>query len=45
MLRFKRPSTWIGIIVTIWGIIMTCTGLTQSYGGLVACRFLLGIFE
>ncbi|KAJ4298004.1 hypothetical protein N0V90_005903 [Kalmusia sp. IMI 367209] len=45
LLKFKRPSTWLGMIVTAWGIVMTCTGVTQSYGGLVTCRFLLGIFE
>lgn len=28
-----------------WGIVMTCTGVTQSFGGLVACRFFLGVTE
>lgn len=27
------------------GIITICQGLTASFGGLVACRFLLGVFE
>jgi hypothetical protein len=27
------------------GIITICQGLTQSFRGLVACRFLLGVFE
>lgn len=28
-----------------WGVITIGMGLTQSFGGLVACRFLLGVFE
>lgn len=27
------------------GIITICQGVTKSFGGLVACRFLLGVFE
>ncbi|KAL2834742.1 major facilitator superfamily domain-containing protein [Aspergillus pseudoustus] len=43
--KFKRPSTYLGILVVSWGIIMTCTGLVHSYGSLMAVRVLLGIFE
>ena len=43
--KFKRPSAYLGILVTCWGIIMTCTGLVQNFGGLMATRLLLGIFE
>lgn len=32
-------------MTTAWGIVMTCTGVTQSFGGLVACRFFLGVTE
>lgn len=28
-----------------WGIIATLTGITQSYGGLIVCRLLLGVVE
>lgn len=28
-----------------WGIVATLTGLTQNYGGLIACRLLLGLAE
>jgi hypothetical protein len=28
-----------------WSIITTLTGLIQNFGGLVAVRFMLGIFE
>lgn len=42
---FKKPSLYIGAIVTAWGIIMTLTGVVQNFGGLIAVRFLLGLFE
>jgi MFS family permease len=40
-----RPSRWIAFITTSWGIIATCTGAVQSYGGLIVCRLLLGAVE
>lgn len=43
--RFKRPSNYLGALVTIWGIIMTLHGVVQNFGGLTAVRFLLGVFE
>lgn len=45
LIRFKRPSLYIGILVFCWGTIMTCSGVIESFGGLVATRFLLGVFE
>jgi hypothetical protein len=45
LLKFKRPSHYMGILVTTWGAVMTLTGIVQNFGGLVACRFLLGVFE
>ncbi|KAI6784136.1 MFS transporter [Emericellopsis cladophorae] len=43
--RFKRPSVYLGILVTMWGIIMTLHGVVQNFGGLLAVRMLLGVFE
>ncbi|KAG9769112.1 putative transporter [Exophiala dermatitidis] len=43
--KFKRPSTYLGILLLAWGIVMTCTGLVQNFGGLMTTRVLLGIFE
>ncbi|KAL3472834.1 major facilitator superfamily domain-containing protein [Aspergillus californicus] len=43
--RFARPSVYLGILIVSWGIIMTLTGVVQSFGGLIAVRLLLGIFE
>jgi MFS family permease len=45
VLKKFRPSRYIGAIATIWGIIASLTGITQSYGGLIACRLLLGVAE
>ncbi|QPC70605.1 hypothetical protein HYE68_001357 [Fusarium pseudograminearum] len=43
--KFRRPSIYMGGIVFCWGVIMTLTALVQNYAGLLAIRFLLGIFE
>ncbi|KAH7311327.1 major facilitator superfamily domain-containing protein [Stachybotrys elegans] len=39
------PSRWIAFITTSWGIVATLTGIVQSYGGLLACRLILGALE
>lgn len=39
------PSRWLSFITTAWGIVATLTGVTQSFGGLVACRIILGALE
>lgn len=41
MYREKRTA----LISDISGIVTICQGVTASFGGLVACRFLLGVFE
>lgn len=43
--KFKRPSYYIGILVVSWGTIVTMAGVVQSFGGLCATRFLVGMFE
>lgn len=45
LLKKFTPSRYIAFIAIIWGVIATLTGIVQSYGGLIACRLLLGIFE
>jgi MFS family permease len=45
MKKFKRPSWWIAILATAWGLVMTLTGIVKSYEGLVAARFFLGLAE
>ncbi|UKZ96441.1 uncharacterized protein TrAFT101_011232 [Trichoderma asperellum] len=43
--KFKRPSVYLGSLVTIWGIVMTMHGVVSNFGGLLAVRLLLGVFE
>jgi hypothetical protein len=40
-----RPNLFLGCNMLILGVVATCQGLTHSYGGLLALRFLMGIFE
>lgn len=39
------PSRWLSFLTTAWGITATLTGIAQSYGGLIACRLVLGALE
>lgn len=39
------PSRWLAFLTTGWGIVATLTGIVQSYGGLIACRLILGALE
>src|SRR4051794_9806651 len=43
--KFKRPSYYLGMLVFLWGLVMTCTGFIHNFGALCAIRFLLGLFE
>ena len=45
VLKLIRPSIWLSILVFSWGLVMTLMGLTNSYEGLVAARFFLGVTE
>jgi fucose permease len=37
-----RPSLYLGFFVTAWGLVSTLTSQVKGYGGIVACRFILG---
>ncbi|PYH91930.1 phosphoglycerate mutase-like protein [Aspergillus ellipticus CBS 707.79] len=45
VIKKLKPSRYIASISVVWGIIATLTGITQNYGGLIACRILLGVVE
>jgi 4-hydroxybenzoate polyprenyltransferase len=45
VLKLMRPSRWIAILMFAWGMVMTLMGLINSYGGLLAGRFFLGVAE
>ncbi|KAJ5623155.1 hypothetical protein N7490_011760 [Penicillium lividum] len=40
-----RPSIYLGFFVTAWGLVSACTSQVTSYGGILACRFILGLVE
>ncbi|KAF2111894.1 permease of the major facilitator superfamily [Lophiotrema nucula] len=40
-----RPSWYLGFFTTAWGLVSCLTSQVTSYGGIVACRFILGIVE
>ncbi|KAF7317476.1 MFS general substrate transporter [Mycena kentingensis (nom. inval.)] len=41
----KRPSWYIGLCVIFWGLASLLTGVTTSYGGILACRIFIGLPE
>jgi MFS family permease len=45
VLKMMRPSRWITILMFSWGLTMTLMGLVNSYSGLLAGRFFLGVTE
>ncbi|ODV88581.1 hypothetical protein CANCADRAFT_124711 [Tortispora caseinolytica NRRL Y-17796] len=45
ILKVLRPRIWLSVNIFIWGVVMTCMGVVQGYGGLIATRVLLGVFE
>ena len=40
-----RPSWYLATCMVCWGIVSGATGAVQGFGGLVACRFFLGVTE
>ncbi|KIW29961.1 uncharacterized protein PV07_05745 [Cladophialophora immunda] len=45
MWKIVKPHTWACFITLAWGIVATCQAATQSWGGEMALRFLLGAAE
>lgn len=40
-----RPSLYLGFFIIAWGLVSAVTSQVQGYGGIIACRFILGIVE
>lgn len=40
-----KPSWYIGFWTTAWGLVSLLTSQVSTYGGIVACRFILGFVE
>ncbi|GAW15115.1 hypothetical protein ANO14919_045240 [Xylariales sp. No.14919] len=45
LLTRVRPSLFLSVAMTIWGVISTAQAAARSFGGLVAARFFLGFAE
>lgn len=45
LLKIVGGGRYLPILAGCWGIVGTCVGAVQSFGGLVACRLLLGACE
>ncbi|KAF8586052.1 MFS general substrate transporter [Ramaria rubella] len=44
-LKRLRPSIWLPLCMTAWGICMTVQGLVHDFGGLITVRWFLGLLE
>lgn len=45
IIKKVAPSTWLSLIMILWGISTIGMGLVNTFEGLVAMRVLLGFFE
>lgn len=45
VLKKLAPSTWLSLIMVLWGVATVGTGLVKNFEGLIAMRVLLGFFE
>ncbi len=45
LLKVAGGGRYLPVLAMAWGIVSTCLGSVKSYGGLVACRMLLGACE
>lgn len=45
LLKRFSPRIWLSGCMLCFGIVSIGQGLVQNYGGLLATRFLLGVFE
>ncbi|KAJ7239368.1 major facilitator superfamily domain-containing protein [Mycena haematopus] len=41
----SKPSIYIGSCVIAWGLASALSGVTTNYGGMLACRFFIGLPE
>lgn len=45
MAKMGKPAHILSVGMAVFGILSVCSGVTQNFEGIVACRFLLGLFE
>jgi MFS family permease len=45
LMKKLKPHVWLSLCMFLFGLVEICQGLVNSYGGLLAARFFLGVFE
>lgn len=45
ILKRLKPHVWLTVCMFGFGLVTICQGLVQGYGGFIATRFFLGLFE
>lgn len=40
-----KPSWYLGFFIIAWGLVSLLTSQVKGFGGIVACRFILGLVE
>ncbi|KAH8819284.1 MFS transporter [Xylogone sp. PMI_703] len=45
LLTRVRPSIYLGTVMMCWGVVSAAQAATTTFGGLLACRFMLGVVE
>ncbi|KAJ7611778.1 major facilitator superfamily domain-containing protein [Roridomyces roridus] len=45
LLKRIGPNVMLPSMITLWGVVTACQGTVKTYGGLLACRFFLGLLE
>ncbi|CAI7569993.1 unnamed protein product [Penicillium glandicola] len=45
LLKKLKPHVWLSGCMFMFGLVLLCQGLVQNWGGLMATRFFLGVFE
>ncbi|KAJ5102640.1 hypothetical protein N7532_003169 [Penicillium argentinense] len=45
MWKIIKPHQWAAFVVFSWGLVSTCQAATKNWQGMMALRFLMGVFE
>jgi MFS family permease len=40
-----KPSWYLGFFIVAWGLVSLLTSQVKGFGGIIACRFILGLVE
>ncbi|QPG75582.1 hypothetical protein FOA43_002939 [Brettanomyces nanus] len=45
LMKIIKPHIWLSAMIFLFGIAGMCQAFVKGFGGLLACRFFLGVFE